>query len=328
MKIPPSYTITPEILELIAKIDATRNYLSMLNIPLEVKNNLQRVSILKSALYSARIEGNPLTLEEVEFTSDKLKKLEVFNISDAVTWLNINIKKDDTIAVSNVLDIHRQVLKNIDRSAGKIRNELSAIFNQAGVAVYMPPPPSEINDLLDKLLQFIKSDQEKFPIITAMIAHLIFEKIHPFIDGNGRVGRLLILAVLKVKNYYLPLHVPFEQFIDDNKNDYYYYLDIGLKNPTEYLLFMLNAFYKNIEIMKSLAENKLSQKEIPFLPPRQEEIFNIIKEHTMVSFDFLSRRFLKIPKRTLRYDLKKLQDKKLIVKIGETKGSYYKVRQL
>lgn len=61
------------------------------------------------------------------------------------------------------------------------------------------------------------------------------------------------------------------------------------------------------------------------LPPRQEEIYAIIKEHRFVSFDFLRRRFFKVPARTLRYDLKKLTDKNYILKIGQTKGSYYRV---
>ncbi len=68
-------------------------------------------------------------------------------------------------------------------------------------------------------------------------------------------------------------------------------------------------------------------RENPFLPPRQEEILNIIKDHMVVSFDMIRRRFTKVPKRTLRWDLKKLLDRKLIEKSGETRGRYYRVRK-
>jgi len=67
----------------------------------------------------------------------------------------------------------------------------------------------------------------------------------------------------------------------------------------------------------------MNKKEMILLPPRHEEILNIIKNHRLVSFDFIRRRFLKVPQRTLRYDLKRLVDKQLVVKIGKTKGSYY-----
>jgi len=71
----------------------------------------------------------------------------------------------------------------------------------------------------------------------------------------------------------------------------------------------------------------MSKKETFFLPLRQEEIFNIIKDHAVVSFDFIRRRFLKIPERTLRYDLKKLGDLGLIIKIGKTKGCIYRIKE-
>lgn len=81
---------------------------------------------------------------------------------------------------------------------------------------------------------------------------------------------------------------------------------------------MLNAFFSQCE---------QTQKQVLNIPPRQSEIYTIIKEHTIVSFDFIKRRFLKIPERTLRYDLKKLQDQNYIVKIGTTRGSYYRIKE-
>jgi predicted HTH transcriptional regulator len=90
---------------------------------------------------------------------------------------------------------------------------------------------------------------------------------------------------------------------------------------------MLNAFYEQTNQLKATFIKQMSDDgEDVFLPPRQEEIKNIIKEHKMVSFDFLRRRFIKIPERTIRYDLKKLSDANIIVKIGKTKGALYKVR--
>ncbi len=135
----------------------------------------------------------------------------------------------------------------------------------------------------------------------------------------------MIFSILKAKGYGEGYLISFEKYLDENKSDYYYYLDQGYKNTEEYLVFMLNSFLKESEELKKQIQSAQSGKAT-LLPPRQEEIYLIIKEHTIVSFDNIRRRFLKVPERTLRYDLKKLIDKGLTIKIGQTRGSYYKIK--
>jgi Fic family protein len=327
MKIPPPYNISDEMLSLITKIEAERLYFSSLNLQEELKENIQRVSLLKSSLFSARIEGNPLKISDFEFgqESEEGKKIEIFNIVNATNYIDKNIQKN-ALTKDSVLHLHSLVLKDITPDAGHIRLEISAIFNQAGIAVYMPPPPTQISKLLDNLLFYINSEG-KFPLITAFIAHLIFEKIHPFLDGNGRVGRLLISAILKSKGWDFSFTIPFEEYLDENKDEYYFHLDQGLRNTNAYLEFMLEAFYKQIQKIKEQINEGVAKKSHPFLPPRQEEIFSIIKDQVIASFDMIRRRFIQVPERTLRYDLKKLLDRKLIEKSGETKGRYYRIRK-
>jgi len=240
MLIPPKYTITSEMIELLGKIEAIRQYLQTLNISSKIKQKIQRVSLLKSSLYSAKIEGNPLTIANYKNSPDKIKKLEIDNILDAVNF----IAKLKTKAINQNLikTIHKIVMNNIHYQTGSFRREMSAIFNQAGIAIYVCPPPNQIPQLINRLIDYTNSPLEKFPLIKAFVAHLLFEKIHPFLDGNGRVGRLIIPLVCQINNYQFNPAVSFEEYLNENKNDYYYYLDIGLKNTNEYLLYMLNAF--------------------------------------------------------------------------------------
>ena len=324
MKIPPPYQITPEILEFVAKIEANRIYFYSFPVLPQAKEKIQRISLLKSSLYSARIEGNPLTLDNVQTSGEKEKKLEVFNILSAIKFIakQKDVKKE--LTRKDILNLHKLVLKDLSGDVGRFRREMGAIFNQTGVAVYMSPPPNQISSLLDNLLSYINSDIEKFPIITAFISHLVFEKIHPFIDGNGRVGRLLIIDIMHRKNWHFNLNIVLEEYLDEYKEDYYYYLDIGLKKPEEYLLFMLQAFWQQTEKIKSQIENESQKSRKIILPPRQEEIYHIVVDHQMASFDTIKRRFLKVPERTLRYDLKKLQEKGLVMKVGSTKGTFYR----
>lgn len=310
------------MIELLGKIEATRQYLITLNVPSQINQKIQRVSLLKSSLYSAKIEGNPLDLLDYHNSSDKLKRLEIDNIIKAILYiskLNINVLPEKEIRT-----LHKIVMENIDYRAGHYRNEMSAIFNQSGVAVYVSPPPTQIHALISLLIDYINSDIERFPLIKAFVTHLLFEKIHPFLDGNGRVGRLMINLVCQIYNYRFSPTVAFEEYLNETKDDYYYYLDHGLTNTNDYLMFMLKAFHNQAQILKNEVEQEINKKEIINLPPRQEEILQIIKDHKMVSLDFIKRRFIKIPSRTLRYDLKKLSDKKLIIKVGQTRGSLYR----
>ena len=326
MKIPPSYTITPDILALIAKIESERLYIASLNLPIPLKDKIQRVSLLKSSLFSARIEGNQLELEDVGIVDNRSqKKREVTNIIQAAKFIEGHVRKGN-LKKDLLLQLHARVLKEISADARNIRREVSAIFNQAGVAVYMPPPPRAISKLLDDLLSFVNSDMEKFPLIAAFIAHLVFEKIHPFLDGNGRVGRLLIAAVLKSRGWDFTFTVPFEEYLDNHKDNYYFYLDKGFETTNDYLLFMLEAFWQQTQTIKAQIEEEQKKDQKVFLPPRREEIFNIIRDHKIVSFDTIRRRFAKVPGRTLRYDLKKLLDRELIEKSGETRGRYYRAK--
>lgn len=325
MKIPPSYSITSEILKLVSEIEAEKIYFSQLKVPKGFQEKIQRISLLKSSLFSARIEGNPLELADLAGKASEGKKLEVYNIVEASQFIDRQLKTG-SIAKNTLLALHGLVLKQLQPEAGHFRNEPSAIFNQAGVAVYISPSPVKIHALIDDLILYINDEKEKFPPVKAFISHLIFEKIHPFLDGNGRVGRLLIAAILKHKGWHFPFTIPFEEYIDANKDLYYFHLDRGMQKTNDYLIFMLNGFLEEIKLVRNQIDEELKKKEQFFLPPRQEEIYNIIKDHKVCSFDMIRRRFLLVPERTLRYDLKKLFDKGLIEKTGETKGRYYRVK--
>jgi Fic family protein len=324
MRIPPTYIVTQEMISVLSQIEANRHIISSFKPNNELIKKIQRISYLKSSVYSARIEGNPLTVEEWEHSSEINKKKEIMNIISAMQYLKS--KDQITITKDLILNLHEIVGKELFPDTGQWRKEMGAIFNQAGVAVYVSPAPERIKGLITQLLSYINGNTEQFPLITALLSHLIFEKIHPFIDGNGRVGRLLMIAILKSKRYEFNPPIAIEEYLDSNKDMYYYHLDNGIKNTNEYLMFMFKAFFQGTESVKKLLEEEQNKNRNLILPPRQEEIYLIIKEHRMVSFNFIQRRFLKIPGRTLRYDLKKLAEKKLIIKTGKTKGVWYSIK--
>lgn len=321
MIIPPKYRLTPKISQLLASIEASRQVIEAIDIPPEIETNIRRKSSLKSSLFSARIEGNTLTLDQVGRAPSKdREKTEVFNILKALESVR---KQHQNIKISDILKLHEVIMHGLTSDLGKFRQEASAIFNTAGVAIYLPPPPRSINLLMGKLLTFVNNGKEQFIPIRAALSHFTFEKIHPFLDGNGRVGRILLQIVLQQGGYDMKGLLPIEEYLDTNRSLYYQALQENERDVTGYLEFMLEAIAKTAEETKKVILEKKNGSTENHLLPRRAEILDIIREHQMVSFGQIQRRFMAVNERTLRYDLKKLADAGLIKKLGTTKGVYY-----
>lgn len=321
MVIPPQYKLTPKISQLLASIEASKQVIEAIDIPREVETNIRRQSTLKSSLFSARIEGNTLTLDRITTASSKDKeKIEVFNILKA---LEMARRQHENLKIHDILKLHEVIMSGLTSDLDKFRQEASAIFNMTGVAVYLPPSPKKIKPLMEELLKFANSQKEQFVPIRAALAHFTFEKIHPFLDGNGRVGRVLLQMVLQQGGYSMKGLLSIEEYLDNHRSLYYQGLEQNEKDVTGYLEFMLEAIDQTAQEVKKIILQKKGAEPEDFLLPRRAEILSIIREHKMVSFDQIHRRFMAVNERTLRYDLKKLADAGLIKKLGTTKGVYY-----
>lgn len=328
MLIPPGYRLTPQISRLLASIEASRQIIESLEIPKEIEINIRRQSILKSSLFSARIEGNTATLEDLPRLSAKdQRKREIFNILKAVNWIYRKNRK--SITVRDLVILHKITMDGLTnkQDLGKFRIQPGAIFNAAGVAIYLAPRPDLIPTLIDRMDTFINSRNEILVPVKCSLAHYVFEKIHPFLDGNGRVGRLLAQAILVSNGYGMRGLISTEEYLDTHREDYYKALEVNEKNVTSYLEFMMEALATSAVRAKEEILNKSSTKLEEFLLPRRAEILNIIRDHKLVNFDTIKRRFMAVNGRTLRYDLKKLADLGLIKKRGSTKGVYYETTE-
>lgn len=326
MLIPPKHTLTPKISELLSQIEVNKEIVNTVEIPPKVEQNIRRKSILRSSLFSARIEGNVATLDEYPKLSPKdKKKIEINNILRAINWILQN--KTRNISVKDILFLHSLVMKNIEyqENTGKFRTKHEGIFNSAGITVYHAPPPSQVPELINRLVEFINQrDGKQFVPVKAVLAHYSFEKIHPFTDGSGRVGRLLMLMILEKEGYGFKGILPFEEEIDLKRDAYYETLSEPEKDVTWYVEFMLEVIKDASDETKKLILSKQKIDDEDLLLPRRGEMLRIIKEHKIINFDSIKRRFSQVNGRTLRYDLKKLQDGKFIQKLGTTRGVYYK----
>jgi Fic family protein len=322
MLIPPRYTLNSEIVKLLQDIEACKEIVDSINIPPEVENNIRRKSTLRSSLFSARIEGNELTLDELMRTpSNNQKKIEINNVLKAKNWLFKRSLRD--LKLADILTLHEISMKGLNPDAGKFRNHHEAIFNSAGIAIYMPPPPRQMMGYLERMVKYANSDKERIGPIKAVLVHYVFEKIHPFEDGSGRVGRLVMQKVLTQAGYGMKGLLAFEEYIDTHRDEYYSALEEPEKEVTDYVTFMLSAIAETAREAKDLVLNKQELEIEDYLLPRRAEIYKLLKEQVMMNVDQIARRFPKVNPRTLRHDLKRLQDDGLIRKRGATRGVYY-----
>ncbi len=324
LQIPPKYILTPKIVVLLQKIEGCRQVIDAVELPPEIELNIRRQSTLKSSLFSARIEGNTLTMDDLpKASSQNQKKQEVLNTLKAINW--IYQRKSRDLSSQGILKIHELAMEGLldKHDLGRYRTNLEAIFNSAGIAIYLPPRPAVIPSLMNKLITFASTSKEQFIPIKACLCHYSFEKIHPFLDGNGRVGRIILQAVLAKDGYGMRGLLTLEEYLDAHRSDYYQALEAPERDVTDYLEFMLEAIAHTAEEVKKTVLEKKKMEVSDYLLPRRAEILAIINDHKLINFDMIRRRFMSINERTLRYDLKKLVDANLIKKLGTTNGVYY-----
>lgn len=311
--------------DLLRQLDALRLAFELVKPTKIVEENIRRESLLKSALYSAKIEGNRLIYEAVinGGLNDKTReKLEVFNLLKAYHFV-YSKKSPKKISLTLIKKLHQITMDRLLVDPGKFRSQAGAIFNQAGIAVYFAPPPEEITSRLKQLIRQTIALNDPVPV-KAMKIHFGFEKIHPFIDGNGRIGRLLTAAVMNQGDYGFKSLVSIEEAINQEKDEYYAALNES-KNTLPLTEFLLRLYVKQGKKILTRLTSQTSD-ETANLPLRRREILNVLKDHPYSSFDFISRRFFNVNPKTLHYDLKKLQEQNLVIKVGATRGAVYQVK--
>lgn len=326
MKFPPSFSLTPPIKKLLYELDVLKAGYELHPVLAEQAVNLRRASLLKSSLFSARIEGNPLELTDIDNLQSNDADRHTVEVSNlAVAYERISEILGPDVTTDGLKKLHALVLRSLSGDADHLRQEESAIYNQAGIAVYLTPAPQQIRTLLNALCAYINATGDH-PSVAAGLTHIWFEKIHPFLDGNGRVGRLLSAYILKKDGYDFGGLVPFEQYLDDHRDDYYYVLGRDRQDVTEFVEFYLTALLSQAKISLKAAHEPGKPDAYAHLLPRRAEIMRLLHDHNVVSFDFLARRFRAVPTRTLHYDLSQLTKAGWVQKMGSTRGAVYTIR--
>ena len=186
--------------------------------------------VQKEALLSSQIEGTQCSLDEVlqadEQTGEARPLDEVVNYINAMTF---GLDQLEAIPFSSRLirNIHKTLMQGVrgkEKAPGEFRKTQNWI-GPAGCtleeAIFVPPPPNEVANLMGDLEKYYHAESNLPPLIKAAIMHAHFETVHPFADGNGRMGRLLITFLLCHKNILDKPLLYLSLFFKKNKDKYY-----------------------------------------------------------------------------------------------------------
>lgn len=171
---------------------------------------LVRPYLRREAVASTRIEGTQASLLEVfdAEASDQPLGADVEEVVNYVRAMESGLKRLETLPVSTRLirEMHAVILAGVrgrDRQPGELRSTQNWIGPSGATidtATFVPPPPDELDSLLTDLERFVHEEPKLPPLVQAALVHYQFETIHPFLDGNGRLGRLLIVFFLVVRD--------------------------------------------------------------------------------------------------------------------------------
>jgi len=227
--------------------------------------------------------------------------------------------------IQDLLKAHNLMMSQILPDAGKFRSKAVGI-HKGNKVHHVAPPAHQVSGLMADLAGWLKQSKDH-PLITSSVFHYEFEFIHPFIDGNGRLGRLWQTLILS-KWHPLFLSLPLESVIKDNQKKYYQALEQADKeaNSTAFIGFMLSA------ISKTLVQN--AQKNAPInasqnasINPTKtpDAVLMLIKDNPQITRKQIADALNK-DLRTIGRSIAKLQEAGKLKRVGSNKAGHWQLK--
>ena len=315
----PPYEITPKILRLITsiseKIGAANAH--FLNRPSPKLRKQNRIKTIHSSL---KIEGNHLTEEQITALLENKRvigpKKDVVEVLNAIEVYQ-NLGKYNPSSEQSFLKAHLKLMEGLLEQPGEYRKQGVGIVKGSQVA-HLAPPFDNVPFLMKDLFKYLKKEDE-IELIKSCVFHYEMEFIHPFIDGNGRMGRLWQTLILMEK-YPLFEFLPFETLISNDQEKYYKALSESDKSgkSTKFIEYMLNVIDTSLSELLNFSNRTLNEED-------RLEYFVSLNKTEFSRKDYMTI-FKDISSATASRDLKKGVELALFEKFGERNKTIYRLK--
>jgi len=316
----PPYKITGKILKLVASISEKIGEVNSahLNKP---PTELRKTNRIKTIHSSLEIEGNTLTVEQVTAIFENKRVAgptkDILEVKNAIAVYDY-LDKLNPYNFNSFCEAHGILMNGLIESAGRLRSKSVGIVKGSEVA-HIAPPSEMLNPLMNDLFDYLKNDDDII-LIKSCVFHYEMEFIHPFIDGNGRMGRLWQSLILKESNPVFE-YLPIETLIKERQEKYYESLGKSdtAGESTIFIEFMLEIIQKSLQDLLNIQNFSLTNIDR----------MNLFK--SIVKTDYFSRKeylknFREISSATASRDLKFAVEKGLIEKIGDKNTARYRYK--
>ncbi|OGQ55559.1 MAG: hypothetical protein A2W66_03880 [Deltaproteobacteria bacterium RIFCSPLOWO2_02_56_12] len=288
----PSFTVTSHLLSTIENIAVLREKILSATIQVPWILTLQREARARNTHGSTAIEGNPLTLEQVQALEEgkplsavtDRSRWEVLNYFAGLRFIEKRVNKKP-ITHEDILKLHAIIGGMVmdQGKAGRYRDI------RVRVGRYLPPPPEQVSGLMSELLGWWNEEASKWsPVVTSVIIHYRFEEIHPFADGNGRTGRTLALWELYRRGFDTHYIFSVDEFYWEDRPRYYEALDAVRKQAGEltgWLEYTAEGLRLTLEKVWSRVQRLTAEtgSRRMVLRPKQEKLLDMLRDHSSLT---------------------------------------------
>jgi Fic family protein len=341
----PKYSITNSILRNISRIEAVEEVIKHAPILPLWEKQFKEEAIVRAVYHGTHLEGNMLRQDEAK---DVLLGKEVIarprDIQEVINYRKVIQLIDDEasrqiekITEPLIKKLHRTIVNGIltEEQSGDYRKKQVVIRNsETGEITFRPPPPIEVPFLMREFVYWINryGNEDIHPLIKAGIVHHELVRIHPFIDGNGRVARVLSTLIMLLGGYDIRRFFSLEEYYDKDAISYYENLQkASAGDINSWLEYFINGAAIEFErvkekIMRLSKDAKLKERfggQQVFLTERQMKIIEYIQEIGYIQNKMFGSVFPSVSEDTVLRDIQDMVKKGIIKKIGSTKSARY-----
>ncbi|MDP3724665.1 MAG: Fic family protein [bacterium] len=346
MTFKPKFRFTPQIVRLLSTIERRYGALESRQLIPSLALRLTQEHQILATHHSTSIEGNPLNPQEVTniLLDDRIptnkSEQEVKNYFAALNSIAVRVHQKELLKVDFVLKLHAILMDDIPiKDPGKFRNSPVVVGhrNMVGLVIKHNPPVHtalEIGSMVEDVLTWTTEEKSLHPLVVAAILHHQIAFIHPFIDGNGRMARLLTAYYLLLQGYEVTRYFILDDYYDMDRIEYsdsLHAADLGRLNEwITYFLdgisYSLHAAEGRIDQLASRAIDDIEGEKRVLVTRREEDVLQLVLERKAVKMDDV-RQLFDVTRQHSHALLSSLVKKGLLVKYGKTKSSYYKLRR-
>lgn len=319
LKMKPPYETTSSILRLIASISEKIGEVNanLLNKPSPKLRKQNRIKTIHSSL---KIEGNTLTEEQITALVENKRvigpKKDVLEVLNAIKIYE-NLEEYKPTNEQSFLKAHKSLMQGLIEDSGRYRSQSVGIVKGSKVE-HLAPPFGNVPYLMKELFDYLKTSDE-IELIKSCVFHYEMEFIHPFSDGNGRMGRLWQTLIL-MENYPIFEFLPFETLISKDQDSYYKALAESDKSgkSTNFIEYMLNVIDISMGELLDFNNRRLNEKD-------RLEYFVLLNKAEFTRKDYMAI-FKHISSATASRDLKKGVELGLFEKTGNKNKTIYRLK--